>query len=222
MRHLFACITLLALVVLAGCSDQPVPPVITHAAPKQTTTVSPKQAPTVAAKVQLTTASTVSRPPILGVDIGTFTAKYGQPNDHSTISTGSYHFQRYSSSNIDFLIIQTDLVGGGIYTKRVEWVTANASDTGDGWSPQQADTICTQFFPSDAVYKQEVPISGSSGYDKIYYSASLASLFPASAFTDASQNQVKAGMFDAEYLTQSASDSNINSCSIMIGTQQAQ
>lgn len=188
--------------------------------PRPTETPTPTPSPTPIPTPTLA----VSGPPILGADIRTFISKYGQPNDHSTVNTGSYHFQRYSDSNIDFLIIQTDPTDGSTYTKLVDWVTANASDAGSdaGWSQQQADTTCSQFFPPDAVYKNQVPLSDNSGYDKIYYSASLASVFPTSAFTDASQKQVQAGLFDIQYLTKSASDSNIVSCSIMIGTQQTQ
>jgi hypothetical protein len=187
--------------------------------PTPTPKPTPKPKPT-AVPARTTPKTPVSTPPILGTDLSIFTAKYGKPNDHSTASTGSYHYQRYSGSNIDFLILQTDLVDAG-YDQKVEWVTVNASDRGNGWTTQQADTTCAPFFPSDAVYKSQVPLS-NGGYDKIYYSASLAHLFPAPAFTDANTNQVKAGTFDVEYITQSGSGSNIGACSILIGTQQTQ
>ncbi len=76
-----------------------------------------------------------SGPAILGGDLGAFVAKYGQPNDHSTPSGGLYHFQRYSGSNLDFLIVQTDAADGGVYAQRAEGVTAQAPDA--GWNQQE-------------------------------------------------------------------------------------
>ncbi len=143
-------------------------------------------------------------------------AKYGQPNDHSTPSGGLYHFQRYSGSNLDFLIVQTDAADGAVYAQRAEGVTAQAPDA--GWNQQEASVACAAFLPRDAVYKRQVGLT--NGYDKIYFSASVAKLFPASAFTDASNNQVQTGLFDAQYLYKSGT--TIDSCDILIGTEQTQ
>lgn len=76
--------------------------------------------------------------------------------------------------------------------------------------------ICGAFFPQDAVFEQRVERVG--GYDIIYFSASVAKLFPTTAFTDFNNNQVQAGLFDVLYLYRA--DMTIDSCNILIGTSQ--
>lgn len=157
--------------------------------------------------------------PVLGAALTTFETRYGQPDPHTDTKSGSYHFQQYTDSNIDYLIAWTDLADGGAYTQRVYSLGVQA-DTG-GWSKDKGDTICAGFRPPDAVYKRRVTLtSGSDGYDEIYASASLASLFPASAFTDANTNSVKPGLFDVQYLINQ--DGTIGSCTLQLGTQQTQ
>jgi hypothetical protein len=90
-----------------------------------------------------------------------------------------------------------------------------------------AEAECSTFFPADAVYQKTVTIPGSSSQlpalDKIYYSATLAHEFAADNFTDANQNPVKPGLFDANYLYVSNNDtSHVDSCTIQLGTQQTQ
>jgi hypothetical protein len=174
----------------------------------------PISAPTSRATPQPTIRAT-STPAILGGDIGAFVAKYGRPNDHSVPDAGYYHFQRYSGSNLDFLIVQVDAADGGGYAQRVEGVTAQAPDA--GWSQQEASAACAEFLPRDAIYQRAVKLA--SGYDKVYSSASLAGLFPASAFTGPN-SQVQAGLFDVQYIN--GSGTLIASCNILVGTQQTQ
>jgi hypothetical protein len=87
-----------------------------------------------------------------------------------------------------------------------------------GWSTTQANQMCGVFYPRDAVYKRQVSVQG--GYDKIYFSQSLASLFPASSFVDVQQNPVKAGYFDVMFLYRDSSDTAIDDCDMLIGEQQ--
>jgi len=143
-------------------------------------------------------------------------AIYGQPNNRSVPSAGYYHFRRYASSNLDFLIVQTDAADGGIYVQRVKGVIAQAP--GAGWNQQEAIAACTAFLPRDAINERTVKLA--NGYDKVYFSASLAGLFQASAFTDPNGSQVKAGLFDVRYIYRSGTI--IDSCGILIGTQQTQ
>lgn len=181
-------------------------------------TQKPTQVPPTATKAA--TSATSSGPDLLGSDIGTFTAHFGQPNDHSTISTGQYHYDRYPSSNIDHYIITTDTPDGGVYSQRVYFITVQATDQGPGWTMAEASRECGAFLPADAKYKQQIPVATGPALDKIYYSASLAKLFPASSFTDGKQNPVKAGMFDVQYLYKDASEKFVDSCAILIGEQQ--
>jgi hypothetical protein len=155
-------------------------------------------------------------PAMIGSDIGAFVTSYGQPNDHSAPNAGLYFFKRYPGSTIDFLIVTDDTGDGGVYADRAEDVTAQAPDTatGNGWTQEQAGMICGAFFPPDTVLKRR--LQRIDGYDIIYYSASLALLFPTTAFTDADNNQVQAGLFDALYLY--GAGTTIDSCEILIGT----
>ena len=179
----------------------------------------PTSASTSAPPLQATPQPTTRAIPaaaIIGSDIARFVAKYGQPNDHSVSGSGYYHFKRYASSNLDFLIVQADTADGGVYTQRVKGVMAQAP--GAGWSQQEASAACATFLPRDAVYERTVKLA--NGYDKVYFSASLAGLFRASAFTDPNGSQVKAGLFDVRYIYRSGTI--IDSCGILIGTEQIQ
>lgn len=231
-----ALIVFIGAVILIGSHGQAAPPAstpttapvahVTQAIATSAPTKAVTQVPTphVTATTQPTAQATatvapVSGPALLGSDIGTFVANYGQPNSHTDVAGGLYHFQRYPGSNIDFLIVMVDLADGGVYGTRVENVDVQAPDA--GWTAQQADAECAAFLPRDAVYKNQVGLSG--GYDKIYFSASLAALFLATAFTDANGNQVQAGLFDVQYLYQGQlAASPLDGCSILIGTQQTQ
>jgi len=53
--------------------------------------------------------------------------------------------------------------------------------------------------------------------DKIYYSALLAREFAPDIFTDYHDNQVRPGLFDANYLYVSGTTSPVDSCSIQRG-----
>lgn len=184
----------------------------------QATTV-PTRALTPAATTAPTTAlQPTSGPALLGAPLGAFVAIYGQPNEQSSPSLGEYHFQRYPGSLLDFLILLTDTADTGTSRNRVQDIAAQASDTGahTGWTPEQASATCGAFFPRDAVYQRRV--ATHDGFDTIYSSASLASLFPATAFTDASSVPVQAGSFDVFYLYKASP--LIASCDLLIGTQQ--
>ena len=158
-----------------------------------------------------TQTRTVSNPTsgqaVLGGDLAAFVARYGRPNDHSTPASGLYHFQSYPGSNLDSLAVTTDLTDGGVYAGRAESVTV------------QAPAACAAFFPRDAVYKQQIALA--DGYDRIYYAASLAQLFPASAFADFNGKQVQPGLFDVQYVYRPGTKM-IASCNLLIGTQQTQ
>lgn len=198
-------------------TTQPAGQSTTSAAPTQGATFQPSQ-PTSKPTTQATTGINPGvNSPILGGNLSAFTAKYGQPNSHSVPASGLYHYKQYPGSNLDFLIVNTDLTDGSAYSRRIESITVQAPDA--GWSQQEATTACAAFLPPDAVYKQQINLT--YGYDNIYSSASLGQLFPASAFVDVNGKLVQVGLFDVEYLYQHGTK-NIVSCSFMVGTQQTQ
>jgi hypothetical protein len=199
-----------------SCGESQVSPSTPSLSNTQLTAIDSARQTAAAATITAEDIKPTSGPALVGGDLGAFVAHYGQPNGHSTPDGGFFNFQRYPGSNRDFLIAQTDAADGGVYAQRVEGVTAQAPDA--GWLQQEASTTCAAFFPRDAVYQREVGLV--NGYDKIYFSASLARLFPASAFTDASDDQIQAGLFDVRYLYQS--NTIIGSCGISIGTEQTE
>jgi hypothetical protein len=201
MKNRFVLLFLLVL-ILAGCGESQVG----HSTDATT------QATTAASG----SVTEVNDSATLGSDISTFIARYGRPNDHSVPSYGLYYFKRYPDSNTDFLIITNDTGDGGVYTTRAEDVTVQApkTDTGYGWTQEQAGVICGAFFPHDAVFQHRV--ERFDGYDTIYYSASVAKRFPTTAFTDFNNNQVQAGLFDV--LSLYGVGTSIASCDILIGT----
>src|SRR5262249_7566574 len=82
-------------------------------------------------------------PALLGSNISAFTAHYGPPDAHTDTSIGNYHYQKYGDSNIDFLIVWTDQVDGGVYSQRVQNVNVQADTS--GWSASLANTKCAVF-----------------------------------------------------------------------------
>lgn len=200
----------------ATTASQPTSVATTAPTTAAQSTTAPTSAPTTKPATQPTAAPTTqptSGPARLGSDIGTFTAHYGQPNSHS--SGILYHFQQYSNSNVDFLIVMTGLAEGGAYAKLAETITAQAPS--DNWTKDQAESICAQFYPADAQYQSQKTYQ--NGYDKIYFSASLAKIFPASAFIDQQQNPVKPGLFDVSFLDSGKGDGTFDSCDMGPGTQ---
>ena len=188
-------------------------PTASAVSPTPTQTTQPSQA-----------ATTVSSPgqAVLGGQLSAFIDKFGQPNDHSV--AGGPHLARCNGSNIDELLLSqiSSQPTAGLITS-ILFQPCPGTDN----SVSTVEAKCSAFFPSDAVYQKTVTIVGSSSqlpaFDKIYYSATLANEFTANNFTDASQNPVKPGLFDANYLSASDNDtSHIDSCNIALGTQQTQ
>lgn len=202
MKNRIILLFILAL-VLAGCGDSQA----------VQTTKATTQTSTAISGGSLTPANDSAT---LGSNISTFITRYGQPNDHSVPNYGLYYFKRYQGSNNDFLIVTDDTGDRGVYANRAEDVTVQAPNTGTGygWTQEQAGVICGAFFPRDAVFEQQV--ERFDGYDTIYFSASVAKLFPTTAFTDFNNNQVQAGLFDVLYLY--GAGATIHSCDILIGT----
>lgn len=201
---LLPCLLLLAL--LAACSADTTS---TLSSAQSTATVKP--APT-----QNNLIATTG-PTLLGSSLSNFVGEYKQPNDHTDAKGGLYHFQRWAGSNIDYLIVGTDLTDKG-YSDKVESITVQSSD--NRANPAIIKAACESYMPTDATYKKQVAITTGTGYDKIYSSASLAHLFPADAFDDNTNAQTTPGFFDVQYLIRS--DGSIDSCTIQIGTQQTQ
>ena len=155
---------------------------------------------------------------ILGSQLSTFIAKFGQQNDHS--SPGQIHLARCGNSNTDQLILSQFAASSS--TGPISSVLYAPCST---WTVSTAESLCSKFFPADAAYQKTVIIPGSASqfpaFDKVYYSATLAREFSADNFTDAHKNPVKPGLFDVSYLYENNNDTtHIGSCNIQLGTRQ--
>lgn len=204
-------IIIIAVVTACGSTSQATTPATTPTARQQAqATTTPTTAPT--AKPTQSGLPATHNTPRLGSPLSDFIGAYGQPNDHSTAGQ-MYHFLRGTNSNVDGLIVT--LTPG---SQQIDNITVQATND-TGWTLTDAQLHCLAYMPTDARLKQHVPYADGTGYDVIYTSASLAKLFPASEFTDASGNPIAAGTFDISYLY-SGDHQNIDSCDLITGSQQ--
>ena len=165
---------------------------------------------------------------VLGGPGQAFIAKYGPLTSQSNATQGDLHFKQYPGVAADFLIVQTGKYVAIAPGDTDAYSIAVAPPPDQDWTATAAKQTCAAFMPADAhSVKQVVTTDPTSkavdGLDDIYLSASLATIFPASAFQDANQNQAQAGLFDVWYLHAKEGDSSqIASCTIMVGEQQTQ
>jgi len=157
---------------------------------------------------------------ILGSQLSTFIAKFGQQNDHS--SPGQIHLARCGNSNTDQLILSPLSVASSTGP-----ITSILYASCSKWTVSTAESLCSKIFPADAVYQKTVIVPGSASqfpaFVKVYYSATLAREFGVENFTDAHKNPVKPGLFDVSYLYENSNDTtHIGSCNLQLGTRQTQ
>jgi hypothetical protein len=155
---------------------------------------------------------------ILGAQLSTFTAKFGQQNNHS--SPGQIHLARCVNSNSDQLILTQLSVASS--TGPITSILYASCST---WTVSTAEKLCSKFLPADAVYQKTVTIPGSASqfpaFDKVYYSATLAREFSAGNFTDTNEKPVQPGLFDVSYLYENSNDTtHVGSCNVQLGTRQ--
>jgi hypothetical protein len=217
IKVLLAVFTLLSLMLLTACgsTDQS-----TGGSTQLTPTTTSGNAVTVVSPVATNAATTASHsdPAVLGAQLSVFTAKFGQQNDHS--SPGRPHLARCGNSNVDQLILSQ--ISSNSSTGPITSILYASCST---WTVSMAESLCSTFFPIDAVYQKTVTIPGSPShfpsFDKIYYSAILAHEVATDNFTNANRNPVEPGLFDANYLYENENDtSHIGSCKVQLGTQQ--
>jgi hypothetical protein len=101
---------------------------------------------TQAAKSKPTPFPTSPGPAILGANIGTFIAKFGQPN--SLPVNAVYEFSIYGNPHTNDVTLATQ-------NNKVMGILED-SPTGQGWSESQAIKSCLTFTPSDSVYKSQM------------------------------------------------------------------
>lgn len=182
-----------------------------------TTQISPTPKPTSSPSIH-----TSSGPAILGADISSFIAKYGQPDTGcASCASGTYNFQRYQGSQLDYL--QVMLVDADTPHKgHVNTFLVQAPPHVD-WDTQTATAICESFGPTDVNYDHPVKVisaSDGSSIQKIYTSAWLAKQLTSSDFVDTNTNPVTLGTFSLFY-SFDGSPSKVASCSVEAGIPQS-
>jgi hypothetical protein len=126
--------------------------------------------------------------PELGASVTRFIDVYGQPSSSSSPSDGLYDFN-------NILEVFTSHAND-----RVNAASFLNSD-GTGWaSLKRALPDCEKLIPSDAIYQRVVelynPANGLHvGTERVYFSPSLASLFPSNDFTDEYKQVSTSGTF---------------------------
>lgn len=187
---------------------------------QQPTTAPTQQAAQPTHAAQPTTAPThqtnsaPAGPAILGADIAAFIAKYGQPIPSSQPAMGDYRFALYGNQTNDL-----DVVAGDGRALSI----LKDSPTDQGWNESEAIASCLAFLPPDSTYKREMTLFDAQGnptdVQRVYYSPSLASRFPASVFTDENGNQTIPGTFAMVLGYNLNSTSSFLSCAPQVGLQ---
>ncbi len=154
-------------------------------------------------------------PIILGGDIGAFIAKYGQPRSNSQPANGIYVFASYGNIHKYDLSVTTE-------RGRAFYILLQAPIE-QGWDRTHAINACLAFAPLEKVYKRSMTLDNSNGkpvaFQLVYISEALATLFPASSFTDENGKQTSAGTFGLLLNDVLGTTSLISSCAIQIGIQ---
>ena len=139
-----------------------------------------------------TTPTAISGDPakaILGGTLADFTARYGPLNSHSNPSKNAYDFALYGHD-------KNDLTLEFLHNQHTDVIILSPPPT-IYWNETEARAACAKFLPSDATYQRRMTMNDPQGNpvdeQLVYTSASIASLFPASAFTDETGSQTQAG-----------------------------
>jgi hypothetical protein len=214
---------LIVILLLCSCGSTGVSSTASPITTKQSTGIT---AATTEQSAGITATAVTTKVPsntisaVLGGSPNAFTAKYGQPNDHS--GNGELRFERCNNSKWDQLSLsQISLESkSGPIASIVVLPCPPAS-----WSLAQANAICSAFLPPDAKYQRSVQVANADkqgpSVDKIYYSATLAHTFAADNFTDNNDALVQPGLLDVNYFYVSNSDtSHVNVCDLELGDSQ--
>lgn len=200
------------------------PSAIATATPTRTATPGATSTPTPTALPTPSPTTPGVKAAVLGGTQAAFVAAFGQPVAGSNASVGRLQFQLYPNTNIPFLIVQLDIFDGSAVADRAFSITAQAPPN-QPWTLSQAQNICRGFRPADAQFlgsQQIIEPGGVEGVDEQYTSATLANIFPASAFVGPTGEPVAAGSFDIHFIFAAPNSSNqITSCQLQVGLQQA-
>lgn len=149
-------------------------------------------------------------PAILGADLSTFIAKYGQVLQ---VQGGYYTFK---TSGIEVMLAGNSPPP---YATRALTIVYNPPN-GHLLSINDATNACVALSPSDAHYQYSLTLTGASnqivGVERVYFSASLAKQFPASEFVDGHLHATKPGTFGIVLNYGPGSNTQVASCSTQV------
>ena len=152
-------------------------------------------------------------PAILGADLSTFIARYGQVIQ---VQGGYYTFK---TSGIEVMFAGNDPPP---YATRALTIVYNPPN-GHLLSINAATNACVALSPSDAHYQYSLTLTGApnqiAGVERVYFSASLAKQFPASEFVDGHHNATKPGTFGIVLNYNPGSNTQVASCSTQVPLQ---
>ncbi len=167
-----------------------------HAAPQPTPTLAATNGPTQ-----------------LGQPITNFVKTYGQPD-----SDGEFRQKTllvYGASGWDITPVSKD---GSLVVDIYDYNT-----DGKGWANiGEAAKTCEAYMPKDAKFQKTInyPADSKQGIppatERVYTSSSLASLFPASAFSDKAGKSVPPGTFVIDYSGDNANNQRIQGCAVTL------
>jgi len=143
-------------------------------------------------------------PAILGADLSTFTAKYGQV---ITVQGGYYTFK---ANGIEVMFAGNDPPP---YATRALTIVYNPP-SGHELGVSDATNACAALSPSDAHYLYSLTLTGA--VERVYFSASLARQFPASEFVDGHLKATKPGTFGIVLNYGPGSNTQVASCSTQV------
>ncbi|HEX6479753.1 MAG TPA: hypothetical protein VF043_12985 [Ktedonobacteraceae bacterium] len=213
----------LLLLIVAGCGEAP-----QSSAPSQTTaTTAPTTVPT---QVAMTSATPTVAPtptvalsqgePVLGASLGTFVAKFGQPNSCS--NPPLYNLKPACQGPAGGVSVLTLDDGHG--HNLVQSITDDAPDI--GWDVGTARAVCLAFLPPDAQYKgrTDEATTNATGFILRYYSATVGQEFTPDQFRDGQGNPTPSGVFEVAFVDGNGGPtptSQIAWCDVTIGKQGA-
>lgn len=149
----------------------------------------------------------------LGGLLAAFTTQFGNPIVQ--VPGVVYAFQPFCGLGAAVCEQVTLALGqdGGHYVD----VIALAAPAGESWDLPTARAICESYLPGDAQFVSMATIT-NQGLNRIYRSATLAQIFPASVFLDAGGDYIQPGTVEIQYRFDILGGTRYGTCQMETGT----
>jgi hypothetical protein len=183
----------------------------------QATPAPTKEIATATTKVQVTVSTSSAQPApepgptTLGQPISHFLSHYGTPLETPVKEKGLFEWM---GGALSVYAYQED----HYHTSSI--VFAPLDDNKNWGTEEQATSACQGFLPSDAVYKRTIDFTTPKNTDRVYVSPSLASLFPASYFTDEHGKVTTPGTMALTFQYDINDETQVYQCTFRIGVDE--